>query len=203
MVLEEQNAHVHWEELSLDPNQGLSGRGLGGMRTRKNSVAIFVVSLEEGKQFHLLLWCWPTPCYRDFYLSFLKMYFYVYECSALSAHVPSPVWQKRESGPIIYDCEPPRGCWKLNSVPLEEQPVLLTTEPSLQSQNSTFLRQTATIFLSSTESDYRRPSQLDLMTISFIEENLGGSWDLYLVSSHSSQQDAALLSCLPQFLLLW
>ena len=28
--------------------------------------------------------------------------------------------------------EPPCGCWKLNSGPLEEQSVLLTTEPSLQ-----------------------------------------------------------------------
>jgi hypothetical protein len=29
-------------------------------------------------------------------------------------------------------CEPPCGCWKLNSGPLEEQPVFLTAEPSHQ-----------------------------------------------------------------------
>ena len=29
-------------------------------------------------------------------------------------------------------CEPPYGCWELNSGPLEEQAMLLTTEPSLQ-----------------------------------------------------------------------
>jgi hypothetical protein len=29
-------------------------------------------------------------------------------------------------------CEPPYGCWELNSGPLEEQSVLLTAEPSLQ-----------------------------------------------------------------------
>ena len=29
-------------------------------------------------------------------------------------------------------CEPPCGCWDLNSGPSEEQLVLLTTEPSLQ-----------------------------------------------------------------------
>jgi hypothetical protein len=29
-------------------------------------------------------------------------------------------------------CEPPCGCWDLNSVPLEEQSVLLPTEPSHQ-----------------------------------------------------------------------
>jgi E3 ubiquitin-protein ligase NEDD4 len=29
-------------------------------------------------------------------------------------------------------CEPPCGCWELNSKPLEEQSVLLTTEPFLK-----------------------------------------------------------------------
>jgi hypothetical protein len=29
-------------------------------------------------------------------------------------------------------CEPPCGCWELNSGPLEEQSILLTTKPSLQ-----------------------------------------------------------------------
>jgi hypothetical protein len=29
-------------------------------------------------------------------------------------------------------CEPPCGCWELNSGPLEELSVLLTAEPSLQ-----------------------------------------------------------------------
>jgi hypothetical protein len=37
--------------------------------------------------------------------------------------------QKRASDPITEGCEPPCGCWELNSGPLEEQ---LTTEPSLQ-----------------------------------------------------------------------
>jgi hypothetical protein len=36
------------------------------------------------------------------------------------------------SDPITDGCEPPCGCWELNSGPLEEQSVLLTTEPSLQ-----------------------------------------------------------------------
>jgi len=40
--------------------------------------------------------------------------------------------QKRASDPITDGCEPPCGCWELNSGPLEEQSVLLTTEPSLQ-----------------------------------------------------------------------
>jgi hypothetical protein len=34
--------------------------------------------------------------------------------------------------PITDGCEPPCGCWKLNSGSLEEQSVFLTPEPSLQ-----------------------------------------------------------------------
>jgi hypothetical protein len=33
---------------------------------------------------------------------------------------------------LVDGCEPPCGCWELNSDPLEEQSVLLTFEPSLQ-----------------------------------------------------------------------
>ena len=40
--------------------------------------------------------------------------------------------QKRASDLITDGCEPPCGCWDLNSGPLEEQSVLLTPEPSLQ-----------------------------------------------------------------------
>jgi hypothetical protein len=42
------------------------------------------------------------------------------------------IHQKRASDPISDGCEPPCGCWNLNSEPLEEQSVFLTTEPSLQ-----------------------------------------------------------------------
>jgi hypothetical protein len=40
--------------------------------------------------------------------------------------------RKRASDPITDGCEPPYGCWELNSGPLEEQSVLLTAKPSLQ-----------------------------------------------------------------------
>ena len=42
--------------------------------------------------------------------------------------------QKKASYPITDSCEPPCGCQELNSGPQEEQPVLLTSEPSLQPQ---------------------------------------------------------------------
>jgi hypothetical protein len=39
---------------------------------------------------------------------------------------------------ITDGCEPPCGCWELNSRPLKEQSVLLTAEPSLQSLTTVF-----------------------------------------------------------------
>ena len=52
--------------------------------------------------------------------------------SALSACITT--FQKRASDPIIDSCEPPHGCWELNSVPSKEQSVLITAELSLQAQ---------------------------------------------------------------------
>jgi hypothetical protein len=40
--------------------------------------------------------------------------------------------QKRASDLITGGCEPPCGCWDLNSGPTEEQSVLLPAEPSHQ-----------------------------------------------------------------------
>jgi hypothetical protein len=41
--------------------------------------------------------------------------------------------QKWASDLFMDSCEPSCGCWELNSGPSEEQSVLLTSEPSLQS----------------------------------------------------------------------
>jgi hypothetical protein len=60
-----------------------------------------------------------------FFKSYLFLFIWIY-CSYLQTH------QKRASDLITDSCEPPRGCWELNSGPSEEQSVLLTTEPSLQ-----------------------------------------------------------------------
>ena len=43
-----------------------------------------------------------------------------------------PARQKRAPGLITDGCEPPCCWWELNSRPLEEQAMLLNTEPSLQ-----------------------------------------------------------------------
>ena len=44
----------------------------------------------------------------------------------------TPASQKRASDPITDGCKALCRCWELNSGPLEEQPVLLTSELSLQ-----------------------------------------------------------------------
>ena len=46
--------------------------------------------------------------------------------------------QKTAPDLITNGCEPPCGCWELNSGPLEEQSVLLTSEPSPQHLAYTF-----------------------------------------------------------------
>jgi hypothetical protein len=60
---------------------------------------------------------------------FLSLFIYLMYASILSLSLDN---QKRASDPIWDHCEPPCDCWELNSGPLEEQSVLLITEPSLQ-----------------------------------------------------------------------
>ena len=60
---------------------------------------------------------------------FLRL-FYVYDYSvAVFRHI-----RRRALDPITEGCESPSASWELNSGPLEEESVLLTTEPSLQSR---------------------------------------------------------------------
>ena len=60
------------------------------------------------------------------YLSYVFTLCVKVHCNSLQTH------QKRASDPITDGCESRCGCWKLNLGPLEEQSVLLTSEPSLQ-----------------------------------------------------------------------
>jgi hypothetical protein len=59
---------------------------------------------------------------RLFFFKFIYLYM-----SASSAYTPA--WQ---TIPFMNGHELPCVCWELNSGPLEEQPVRLTAEPSLQ-----------------------------------------------------------------------
>jgi hypothetical protein len=82
---------------------------------------------------------WVFPLFQQEYYTWLRkakackyekkvlsILFIWLHCSCLQTH------QKRASDSITDGCEPPCGCWGLNSGPLEEQLELLTTEPSLQ-----------------------------------------------------------------------
>jgi len=84
----------------------------------------------------------------DFFFFFLRFNYYVY--SILPAYTPAG--QKRAPDLITDGCEPPCGCWELNSGPLEEQTVLLTAEPPLQPCDLLFLTQSATLCLFNNES---------------------------------------------------
>jgi len=86
--------------------------------------------------------CKPLTCDTSLMLRFwwkvlnaflFKIYLFIL---CLRVHYYSQTHQKRASDPITDGCEPPCGCWELNSGPLEEQSMLLTTEPSLQPLNA-------------------------------------------------------------------
>ena len=64
-----------------------------------------------------------------FYLNFLNLFYYF---MFIGESVRCP-------GTGVTDsCELPCGCWELNSGPLEEQPVLLTAEPSPQPKENVY-----------------------------------------------------------------
>ena len=63
--------------------------------------------------------------------SFLKIIYFYFVCIGILAACMS-VWGCQSPGTGVTDrSELPCGCWELNQGPVEEQPVLLTTEPSL------------------------------------------------------------------------
>lgn len=82
--------------------------------------------------------------------------FFVHECFAcIRLCVPQAClvhevrrWYWIPGTGVMVRCESPCGCWELNSVSLQEQQMLLTTEPSVQPLYFTFLSsETALPFL--------------------------------------------------------
>jgi hypothetical protein len=57
---------------------------------------------------------------QSLFLKYVFIYYMEVHCSCLQT------LQKRESDLLTDGCEPPCGCWHLNSGPLEEQSVCLT-----------------------------------------------------------------------------
>ena len=76
----------------------------------------------------------------------------------------------RALGSITYGCQPPYGCWELNSGPLEEQQVLLTPEPSLQPQFRAFV----------SEPSHQSPSAKLISHMNLLEVKLLPKVDLFI-----------------------
>ena len=67
-----------------------------------------------------------------FAIGFIYFYFMCTLCFAcMYVCLCEDVWSPRTE--VTDSCEAPSGCWELKWDPLEEQPVLLTSEPSSQS----------------------------------------------------------------------
>jgi hypothetical protein len=99
--------------------------------------------------------------------------------------------QKRASDAISDNCEPPCGCWKLNSGPLEEQSVLLTTRKPSQPKNL-LERSTLEILKGlGTGSDFRNRSQMVQEIRARIDKldfiTFQGFWDRLSGRTHSLQ----------------
>ena len=77
--------------------------------------------------------------FKEFYLLFFLRFIYLLYVSTLYLHCSClQTHQKRASDFVTDGCEPPCGCWDLNSGPWEEQLVLLTTEPPHQPESCLF-----------------------------------------------------------------
>jgi hypothetical protein len=62
--------------------------------------------------------------FNDLFLFYVDWYF---ACVCAYVKVSGPPWAG-----VTDNCDPTCGCWELNQGLLEEQPMLLTTEPTLQ-----------------------------------------------------------------------
>lgn len=89
----------------------------GTSRTLPNPTTVLCFLLKE-RNFKLFFFFFS---FKDLFILCIWVH-----CPCLHTH------QKRASDTITDGCEPPCGFWELNSGPLEEQSVLLTTESSLQ-----------------------------------------------------------------------
>ena len=92
-----------------------------------------VVKIRDLVCYKCLVKVWP---YGKVHVTFFCVLFFFFlkifilciwvNCSCLQTH------RRRPLDPIVDGCEPPCGGWELNSGPLEEQSVVLTSEPSIQ-----------------------------------------------------------------------
>jgi hypothetical protein len=80
-------------------------------------------------------------CHQKCLSSFKKKDLFICMCPDVCLHVHLFEGARSPGTEVTDSCELPCGCWELNLGPLEEQPVLLTMEPSLQLRGMHFERQ--------------------------------------------------------------
>jgi hypothetical protein len=80
----------------------------------------------------------PSPPSPPPSLPFFFFFFFLRFTLCMSMLLLLQTHQERAPDSITDGGEPSCGCWELNSRPLEEQSVLLTTKPSLQPPLSPF-----------------------------------------------------------------
>ena len=118
------HSHLKWDPM---PSSGVS--------KDIDSVLIHKINL-KGRNVYNLFSYPSSPGTNGLTVSFIyliifkKIYLFILcmwvHCSCLQTH------QKRALDPMTDGCEPPCGCWDLNSGPSQEQSVLLPAEPSRQ-----------------------------------------------------------------------
>ena len=82
--------------------------------------------MAKSLSFFVVVWVCVCLFFLKTYLSIYLSYVYEYTITLLR-HT-----RRGHQVPFTDGCEPPHGCWDLNSGSLEEQSVFLTSEPSVQ-----------------------------------------------------------------------
>ena len=78
---------------------------------------------------------WITMKFFYLYIYLFCVYVYLSACMYCTMGIPDAHWGQKKAFPgtaVRNGCEPTCGCWKLNPGLLEQQPMLLTDEPSFQ-----------------------------------------------------------------------
>ena len=83
--------------------------------------------------------CYQAKVYFFYFLFFLDLFILNIYLFIICKYTVAVFRQEKRVSDLFTDgCEPPCGCWDLNSWPLEEQSVLLPAEPSLQPEKASY-----------------------------------------------------------------
>ena len=97
------------------------------------AISLVKVNILHSFPFNLLqIWAYVAFIEQNIVMYFLIDVYFSHFFNFLFIYYVYNILQARGRHLITDGCEPPCGCWELNSGPLEEQAMLLTTEPSLQ-----------------------------------------------------------------------